>query len=190
MATIKSNRSLPLSPVLWVGLSGLILILVACKPANTPEGVALAFWQAMAASDLNKAQENVTKKSIPLTKNPELPELQNTALKTGQIIINDTQATVDIIVTNEQQQNSTLPTFLIKEHGEWKVDYQPTLDNLRQAPFNNFFKSLENIGNTLNKQLEQGLEVFGEELKKQADEFGRELQKKLPQKHSTTDGTI
>ncbi|NOT86454.1 MAG: hypothetical protein HOP02_17105 [Methylococcaceae bacterium] len=166
MATIKSQSLMTLSPILWIWLGGLLFILAGCRTANTPDGVALEFWQAMAANDLTAAQEHVTKKSLPLTKNPELPALRNAELKTGQIIINDTQATVAIIATVNQQRSLTLQTFLTKEHNEWKVDYQLTVANLRQAPFNDFFKSLENIGGTLNQQLEQGLEIFGEELKK------------------------
>jgi hypothetical protein len=190
VVTIKSSHLLTKSPILWVGLMVFLLLLDGCKPANTPEGIALAFWQALAASDIDKASGYITQQSIPLNKNPELPELKNATLKTGQIVINGQNATVEILVTTEQHPVITLKTFLTKEHNLWKVDYRRTLNHLRQMPFNDFFKGLESFGGVLNEQLEQGLEQLGETLKKQMDEFGRELQKNLPPKKPPTDGSI
>lgn len=190
MATIKSPRPSSISPSAWFGLIGLLLCFAGCKPDNTPEGVALAFWQALAANDSVTARDYTSNNAPTILNVPALPELHNATLKTGQIILNDASATVDILITHEHKPVITLQTFLIKENNSWKVEYQRTVNNLRQAPFNDFFKSLEDIGETLNQQLEQGLELFGEELKKQVDEFGRELQKNLPKKRSPTDGSI
>ncbi|HEY8095206.1 MAG TPA: hypothetical protein VIE65_03820, partial [Methylobacter sp.] len=83
----------------------------------------------------------------------------------------------------------------------WKVDYQRTLNNLSNLPFGDIFKSLQAIGETINKELNKELEQqvplfekqiksFSEELIKQLDEFRRQLEKAAPpekqQPHSST----
>ncbi len=152
-------------------------MLAGCQPANTPDAVALAFWQALASDDLDAAGRFSIPQSSPLVKSAELPELKHASLKIGEIVINDQKATVETLVTSPQERVATVQTLLVKEGNHWKVDYQGTLDHLQHLPFNGFLKSLENMGGTVNEQLERGLQEFGEEFKKQVDEFGRELQK-------------
>lgn len=188
MATIKLRRQRCISPIVTIGLIFLCL-LIGCKPANSPEGVTLAFWKALAADNMHDAG-TLTVDSKPISKSTAWPELKNASLKTGEIVINDKTAKVETIVTTDQPQPLIIQTFLVQEQGNWKVDYQHTLNNLRLMPLNDFFKSLEKIGGTLNKQLEQGIQQFGEQLKQQVDQFGRELEQHSRPKNTAPDNSI
>jgi len=85
-------------------------------------------------------------------------------------------------------------TVLVKQNDQWQIDYQQTLHNIASQPFSGIIKSLEAIGDTLNRQLqqqipliEQEIESFGKELQQQLDEFGRNY--KDPQ-HRKNDNPI
>lgn len=191
MVTIKVNRRLTvMSSPYWVGLMVFLALLTGCKPADTPEDVTVTFWQAMAANDIKSIRAYTLPQTPPITQSLALPELQESTFKTGQIVINHQNATVDTLIASSQHKEITLQTFLVKQGDTWKVDYQRTLNQMRLLPFNDFFKGLEALGGVLNEQLEQGLEQFGQSLKKQLDQFGQELQKNLPKKRSPTDDTI
>jgi exonuclease VII large subunit len=82
---------------------------------------------------------------------------------------------------------NTFSTVLIRKNNQWKIDYRQTSSNLSKNPFAGFFRSLQNLGDKLNKQLEQAipkieqeLESFGSKLERQMDEFNNELEKSFP----------
>jgi len=99
----------------------------------------------------------------------------------------------------ESNKHLSFNTVLLKEHDLWKVDYQRTLNNLLNLPFGELFKSLQAIGNAINKELEQQIPLFekqiksfSEELIRQLDEFRRNLEKSIPppEKQKSYPGTI
>ena len=175
--------------------AGLFLLLLAvaitgCEPVKTPEQVTLAFWRALSEVDLPEAESYLSEDSRGILTPSSLPAIKNASIETGRIIIDGNRATVK---TQIRQENSTgsIPAFqtaLVQENEHWKIDYKQTLNNISGNVFGGFFKSLENIGNKLNEQLEKqlpiiekGFDAFGKELEKQVDEFGRQLDKALPQ---------
>lgn len=167
-------------------LAGLFFILLSgCQNLKTPDQVTLQFWQAIANDDLITAKLYVsddTKESLQKID----PAFKDATFVIGQIVIDGDQARVDTTANQNDKTTTHFPTFLVRQNQQWKIDYRRTQRALSGRLFNGLFKSLENIGKSLNEQLEQQIpqleqemESFGEQLKKQLDKLGEELEKSL-----------
>lgn len=177
----------------------LSLLLSACQTALTPEQVTQAFWQAMADGDLVAAKRHTLKNTQHLLTRQQ--NLLDATLAIGKVAIDGDHATVATVLTLQQPENGKVLNFdtvLAKENEHWKVDYQFTLNNLSSQPFGRLFKSLKDIGEAINKELEQQvpllekqLKSFSEELIEQLENFRKELEKNLPpDKKPSHSGTI
>jgi hypothetical protein len=94
--------------------------------------------------------------------------LEGASIKTGEVVINGTNATVSTIMTLKKPESNKLLSFntvLLKENDLWKVDYQKTLNNLSILPFGELFNSLRAIGDAINKELEQQVPLFEKQIK-------------------------
>ncbi|EGW19831.1 DUF4878 domain-containing protein [Methylobacter tundripaludum] len=170
------------------GLLSLLLLLGGCQAVLTPEQVTTAFWEAMAEGNLDSARKYATQETQHLVTKQQ--NLQDATVKTGTIFIDGSNATVTTVMTLKKPENNkdlSFDTVLLKENELWKVDYQRTLNNLSNLPFGDIFKSLQAIGETINKELEQQIPLFekqiksfSEELIRQLDEFRRQLEKAAP----------
>ena len=167
-----------------------MLLLAGCKTGETPEEVTKAFWHALAVNDLETAKKYATKDSQNLIASyPDLL-LDKASFETGETQINDDTAKVDVSIKHEmfgQNQLLRFKTFLSKQNGLWKVDYQQTLANMPGILLGSFFEILRNFSKNFSDQMEQQLpmieklfESFGEQLNKQIEEFNRQLEKPFP----------
>ncbi|TAN68945.1 MAG: hypothetical protein EPN17_08245 [Methylobacter sp.] len=186
------------SPVGLTVFLSLLLLLSGCQAVLSPEQVTTAFWQAMAEGNLDSASEYATQETQHLVTKQQ--NLEDATVKTGAILIDGSKATVATIMTLKKPVSNNVWSFdtvLLKEHELWKVDYQRTLNNLSILPFGDIFKSLQAIGETINKGLEQQIPLFEKQIKsfndeliRQLDEFRRQLEKPAPpekqQPHSNT----
>ena len=181
------------------GLFSLLFMLSGCQAALTPEQVTLAFWEAMAQGNLESARKHATKETQHLVIKQQ--NLEGASLKTGEVVIDGSNATVSTIMTlkkPESNKHLSFNTVLLKEKDLWKVDYQQTLNDLSILPFGELFKSLRAIGDVINKELEQQIPLFeqqiksfSEELIQQLDEFRRNLEKSIPpEKQKSQSDTI
>lgn len=185
------------------GLAGLFMLsfmLSGCQTVVTPEQVTLAFWEAMAQGNIESARNYATQETQYLVTKQK--NLEGASVKTGEVAIDGSNATVSTIMMLEKPESNkhlSFNTVLLKEHNLWKVDYQRTLNNLLNLPFGELFKSLQAIGNAINKELEQQIPLFekqiksfSEELIRQLDEFRRNLEKSIPppEKQKSYPGTI
>jgi hypothetical protein len=168
------------SPVLLAGLFCMLLLLSSCQIPQTPEEVTKAFWTALIKGEIDDATRLATQNSRHLVTKDETKEKAD--IRTGQIVINGQTANVETIMT-ENGRTFSFDTVLLKESDAWKVDYQQTRMNISALPFNGLFNSLEQLGETFNKQLERQMplfekqiESFGEQLNRKLDEFGRYLE--------------
>jgi len=166
----------------------LCCLLSGCQAVSTPEQVTTAFWEAMADGDLETARSHTLRASQPLVSRQH--NLEDAALETGKVTIDGGNARVATVLTLQKPDIDRVLTFdtvLAKENQRWKVDYQQTLNNLLHQPFGALFKSLSEIGEAINKELEnqiplfeQQLKSFSEELIRQLEQFRRELEKSIP----------
>lgn len=180
------------------GLLSLLFLLSGCQAVLTPEQVTAAFWEAMAEGNLDSARKYATRETQHLVTKQQ--NLEDATVKTGAILIDGSNATVATIMILKKPENNkdlSFDTVLLKENDLWKVDYQRTLNNLTSLPFGDIFKSLQAIGETINKELgqqiplfEKQIKSFSEELIRQLDEFRRQLEKAAPPEkqkpHSST----
>jgi hypothetical protein len=186
------------NPVGLAGLLSLLFLLSGCQAVLTPEQVTTAFWQAMAEGNPDSAGKYATSETQHLVTNQQ--NLKDATVKTGAVLIDGANATVATVMALKKTDGANVWSFdtvLLKEHDLWKVDYQRTLNNLSNLPFGDIVKSLQAIGETINKGLEQQIPLFeqqiksfSEELIRQLDEFHRQLEKSAPpekqQPHSNT----
>jgi hypothetical protein len=153
----------------------------------------------MVQSNLESARKHATQETQHLVTKQQ--NLEGASIKTGEVVINGTNATVSTIMTLKKPESNKLLSFntvLSKENNLWKVDYQKTLNNLSILPFGELFNSLRAIGDAINKELEQQVPLFekqiksfSEELIRQLDEFRRNLEKSIPpEKPKPYSGTI
>ena len=181
------------------GLLSLLFLLSGCQASLTPEQVTTEFWEAMAEGNLDSAKKYATQETQHLVTKQQ--NLEDATVKTGAILIDGSNATVTTVMTlkkPESNKDLSFDTVLLKENDLWKVDYQRTLNNLSNLPFGDIFKSLQAIGETINKELgqqiplfEQQIRSFSEELIRQLDEFRRQLEKAAPpQKQKPNSSTI
>jgi hypothetical protein len=196
MTTIKAPLAYQATGLAF--LLSLLFLLSGCQTLSTPEQVTLAFWQAMTEGDIDAAKKYATQETQHLVMQQQ--HLAAATLQTGVILIDGPNATVATTMTLNASENNKVLSFdtvLLKENDLWKVDYQRTLNNLLNLPFGDVFKSLNAIGETLNKELQQQIPLFekqmksfSEELIRQLEEFRRQLEKSVPpekqQPHSNT----
>ncbi len=184
MKTNYLNAKTPIACA--IGVFIILLLTNACESEKTPAQVTEIFWKAMAKNDLSLAKKYCNSASQTVL-DIQVTAFNQATFDLGKIIILDDQATVETLVSPTINKKSTFTTFLIKEDKHWKVDCQQSLKILLDNPFKAFFKQLNSLGESLNKQLEQQIPLiekeinsFGNELKQQIDQFGKELKKAFP----------
>lgn len=183
------TRNYFIKPIVYaIGLSCL-LSLSGCVSKKTPTETTQAFWSAMAKNNVESAKEYCSSQSqTQFSANNAL--FKKSTLTYGKIIIDGNQASVDAKIIPPFNQRSSITTFLIKESDIWKVDCQRSTTELKSNFLvEDFFKNLNDLGQSLNKQLEQQLPLiekeigsFTQELEKQLKNFESELKKSLPKK--------
>jgi hypothetical protein len=166
-----------------------MFLLSACETPKTPEQVTAAFWQAMTEKDEETAIQFVTTDSQALvsTDTHELPE--NASVETGRIVIENQHASVETFIVPQDANHlpQSFYTELQKEGETWKVDFRKTVSAIPGYALGHLFKGLKDIGENLNKQLEEQMPLFekeiesyGRELEKQMQEFEKKLEKLFP----------
>ncbi|MDD5579464.1 MAG: hypothetical protein PHY16_09325 [Methylobacter sp.] len=171
------------SPAKIAGLFLLLIFANSCQTAKTPEEITLVFWKELTQGNVETAKKFATQDTQNLITRQQ--DKENSTLQIGQITINGPNANVQTIITSPAIAKKPVLSFntvLLKEDNQWQVDYRQTLNNISNEPFYGIFKSLEDIGETFNKQLgeqmpliEKEIKSFEEILKQQLDEFGRAL---------------
>ncbi|MGJ0516010.1 MAG: hypothetical protein ACR65O_09735 [Methylomicrobium sp.] len=170
-------------------LLGLLLILSGCQSGPPPEKVTRDFWEAMTRGDINTARKHTTQVSQYLLAPQQ--NLEDAVVQTGTVETDGDNASVATTLTLKKPENNkkvlTFDTVLAEEDDRWKVDYLQTMNNFLHLPFGEIFKSLQGIGEAINKDLqqqlprfEQQLRSFSDELLRQLEEFRRQLEKSIP----------
>ncbi len=143
----------------------------------------------MAKENLQQAKKYCTTQSQPLLDSLQTNKLINASFSYGKIVIDDNQASVETQLIRPSKKSSIFTTYLVKENDHWKVDYKRSVNNFSGDIVNEIIKSLNNLGETFNKQLEQQIpliekeiESFGQELKQQIDNIENKLNQSYPQK--------
>lgn len=182
-----TNFYLKNSTALAVGFLSL-LTLSACGSKKTPTETTQAFWLEIAENKIDQAKEYCSSQSQTISIS-NIGQYQQASFSFGKIIIDGHQATVETRFTPASNKEVSFSTFLINEESAWKIDCKrSTARRSGSNLVNDFFNSLNELGENINKQLEQQLpliekeiDTFGEELKQQIDNLNDDLQQSLSQ---------
>ena len=181
------NFSLKNPIALAVGFLSLFA-LSACDTKKTPTETAQAFWLALSNNQEEQAKEYCSAQSqiVPSSNSHRFRQVPFTF---GKIIIDGHQAIVETHFTPPSSKEVSFSTFLVNEESIWKIDCKRSAAELSGNNLvNDFFNSLNELGENINKQLEQQLpliekeiESFGQELKQQLDHLNDDLKQSLSQ---------
>ena len=147
------------------------------KPVNADSqmAVAMGFWDAMNAKDIQAARSFVTKGSADKLQIKDKDTTASCKATFGDIKIEDDKTTIE---TTMQTNDGTtefqvqMQTILVKEEGQWKVDAEQTMmsmfggamgemmKGLGKALEEGFKKGFEEMGKSVAGGMQKGLEVM------------------------------
>ena len=147
------------------------------KPVNADSqmAVAMGFWDAMNAKDIQAARSFVTKGSADKLQIKDKDTTASCKVTFGDIKIEDNKTTIE---TTMQTNDGTtefqvqMQTILAKEEGQWKVDAEQTMmsmfggamgemmKGLGKALEEGFKKGFEEMGKSMAGGMQKGLEVM------------------------------
>lgn len=174
-------------PLLILGAS---LLLSGCFGPKTPQAVAKAFWQAVIAHDAD-AVVSYSTLSNPTAFDAFGLEWQGYTPVWGRVVIDGDQASIETRFKGPsagREATRQCMTYLVRQKGEWKVDYRETAKDLHGGALGALFGSLGQMGHTLSKQLDASAKQFnaemqrlGTKLQAMADSFSQQAESVLRQ---------
>lgn len=150
------------------------LVLTGCLGPESPQEVTQKFWESVISHDVDDAIEYSTlvdAKSYDAF-NKKWDGYQSV---TGQIVINGNQAEVETELSqiNETGKNQQkLNTFLVKQDGQWKVDYVRTAESINGGgTLSHFLGQLNGLGKKLSDTIKVSSDKFRVEMQRFEDEL-------------------
>lgn len=174
-----SARSAILAPLMA------LVLLAGCAPPATPETVADRFWRAMVAGHGDKARRWV--------RSADRAALQDgtgilpvTRYELGRIEIDAERARVEtrLELGGDAPLNLPVATLLVKEEGDWRVDYAATVAPLAvDSELARVMGELEQLGATLGRGVERSMDELARALPRietEIERFEQEMEQRLP----------
>lgn len=157
-----------------------------CSEVNSPLEVSEIFWDAVERGDVNTIRKVTLPESLPES---EITEniLPISDVEFGRIIIDGDQATVETRLTVQSDRPLQLPieTLLLREDGEWRVDYKSTVASVqRDSPVAAMLQGLQEFNERITRAMDESvneLERSLPELERQLRSLEREMQRQLPE---------
>lgn len=173
-----------LKSVARLSLLGLMILLLAgCLGPKSPQAVAKAFWQAVIEHDASEVAKYSTLGNAQAFTGFGL-DWHGYKAEWGKIIIDGDQASIETRFTGPMDSTSgkrQCVTYLARQDGVWKVDYQKTGDDLHGGALGMLFGQLNQMGSALSqslnasaKQLNAEMERMGKKLQAMADSFSQQ----------------
>jgi len=149
------------------------LILTGCFGPKSPQDVTREFWEAVITQNVDNVIEYSTlvDASSYDTFNKNWYGYQ---LILGKIVIDANQANVETTfskITSNNENQRKLNTYLIKQDGEWKVDYVQTAKSMDADVFGQFLGQLDALGKNMSDTLKGSSNTFSIEMKRLEDEL-------------------
>ena len=149
------------------------LVLTGCFGPKSPQDVTQEFWEAVITHNIDDAIEYSTlvdEKSYDAF-NKKWEGYQSV---TGKIMINGNQAEVETELSqlNDTDKNhQKLNTYLVKQDGQWKVDYVQTAESISGDTFGQFLGQLNDLGKKLSNTLKGSSDKFRIEMQRLENEL-------------------
>ena len=149
------------------------LILTGCFGPKTPQDVTREFWEAVITQNVDDAIEYST---LLDTKSYDSfnKKWDGYQLVIGKIVIDGNQAEVETKLSridNNSENHRKLNTYLVKQDGQWKVDYVHTTKSMDGDVFDQFLGQLDDLGKKLSDTLKDSSNKFSIEMKRLEDEL-------------------
>ena len=163
-----------------------LVLLSGCNQRHSPIEVSRAFWKAVQAGNAGAVKVLVTKKSRASVKT-DGKALQIGQVQLGRTVIEGNVATVDtsLVVKSDHPVRVPLQTHLLREEGDWRVDYDATMASLE--PGGSLAQALGTLGELGRIFSDKVQESMGDlqqrmpEIKRRIEEARGEIQRQLPE---------
>lgn len=174
-----SKKSLVL-PFLLLGLT---LLLSGCLGPKTPQAVTQAFWQAVVENHADDVAKYSTL-ADPKAFDGFGQHWGGFTPALGKIVIDGDQASVETrfaAPAGSEKASREVTTYLVREKGEWKVDYKTTAQAVQGGALGVLFGRLNQLGGELSKSLDASvkdlnveMERLSQKLKAMSDSFSQQ----------------
>lgn len=128
--------------------------------------VAKGFWDAMNADDIQTARSYATKKSGAGLQLKERDTAGSGKVSFGDVKIEDNRTVIETIIQASEGETALefpIETILVKEDGQWKVDFDQTLMSMFGGAVGEMIEGLKKGFEEMGKSITEGLQRgFGE----------------------------
>lgn len=144
----------------------LLFLLAApgCGAAGGAESVATNFWDAMMAGDKEAAKKHATKNSMAeMELEPKQPG-EERDVKFGKAVESADQVSIPttLITTVEgESQQIPLNTIVVKEDGDWKVDWNQTMASMLGGMMGEMMKGMTEAMQGMADEMGKSFEEMG-----------------------------
>lgn len=140
-----------------------LLFLVSCTYSDNPQNAAERFWKAVSENKMEKAEifsANGTMENTSLINNADVKVIEIT----GKHSLEKENAYVPTkvqIIKDGQTRKYEFNTVVVKENGEWKVDFNRTQIEMIGYSIKQFEESLKNVGRDMGKAIGEAMKEMG-----------------------------
>jgi len=149
------------------------LILTGCFGPKSPQDVTREFWEAVITQNVDNVIEHSTLVDAS-SYNSFNKKWDGYQLVLGKIVIDANQANIETKfskIDNNNENQRKLNTYLVKQNGEWKVDYVHTAKSMNGDVFSQFLGQLDILGKKLSDTLKDSSSKFSIEMQRLEDEL-------------------
>jgi len=186
------------------------LVLTGCFGHESPQDVTREFWEAVITHNVDDAIEYST--LVDATSYDGFNKKWNGYQAVmGKIVIDGNQAEVETELSrlNDTGKNhQKLNTYLVKQDGQWKVDYVRTAESIDGGALGRFLGQLDELGKKLSDTLKDSSDKFsvemqhlenelktlaksaGDEANKIVEQYGTELKKSIEELAESIDRAL
>ncbi len=136
------------------------------EDAESRLSIAKRFWDAINADDIQTARSYATKKSGDGLSLKERGTASSGKVSFGNVKIEDNRTAIETIIQaseGETELEFPIETILVKEDGQWKVDFDQTLMSMLGGAMGEMIEGLKKGFEEMGKSIAEGLQKgFGE----------------------------
>ncbi|WP_226664640.1 nuclear transport factor 2 family protein [Microbulbifer aggregans] len=152
---------------------GLAVLLSACSGPETPQQVTETFWEA-AINDDTSGVVHYSTLGAAEDYDAFSTDWQNYRPQWGRVVIDGDQASVVSRLTGFEEngpRRRKFTTYLVRQDGEWLVDYERTAMSINGGVFGSLLKKFDLYSRDLSQQLDETAAEAGTQMEQMLEEF-------------------
>lgn len=160
----------------------LLAMLMSCGSSKTPDQVSEHFWLGIKTKNIALVKKYSLQSSID--KDEDLKKINDvTTFSFGKIIIDADKSEIETTITsvlNGKTIDIKLTTYLEKQSGVWRVNFDKTLGQLAvEQNIAEVLNNIENMKEEMTAQLEESVEVIKEKVVPEINAKVEEIQEEV-----------